>query len=108
MAQYLNLSCTGFYPFVYIFGKQMKADVQMANPTLMHGRITKNDETSIKRPRRQPTKRPKFTKANNLETKCSQISLQANKNPMINNKALPKAKFRTTPNIKIIISYCNK
>lgn len=71
MAQYLNLSWTGFYPFVNIFGKQMKTEVYMANPTLIHGKTTKNDETSKKSPNNKPIMRPKFTRINNLETKCS-------------------------------------
>lgn len=108
MAQYLNLSWVGFYPFVYIFGKQIKTDVYIANPTLILGKITKNDQTSIKRPNNKPITRPKFTRINNLDINCSQISLQANKKPVNNRKFLPKAKLRTTPNMKIIKSYCHK
>lgn len=94
MAQYLNLSWVGFYPFVNIFGKQMKTDVYIANPTLILGKITKNDQTSIKRPNNKPITIPKFTRINNLDIKCSQISLQANKKPVNKQKILTKSKVK--------------
>lgn len=71
MAQYLNLSWTGFSPFVNIFGKHMNTDVYIANPTLMQGKITKNTDISIKNPNIIPVTNPKFTKINKLLTKTS-------------------------------------
>lgn len=52
----------------------------------MHGKITKNDDTYIKNPNNNPTISPKFTNISKLLTKCSYISLHANRNPIISKK----------------------
>lgn len=73
----------------------------------MHGKITKNDDTYIKNPNNNPTISPKFTNISKLLTKCSYISLHANRNPIIRKK-LPNEKFITALKMKMIRSYWSK
>lgn len=66
MAQYLNLSWTGFYPLVKILGRHMKTEEYSAKPTDMHGRTTIGIVACKVNPITRPTISPEFTNTDNL------------------------------------------
>jgi len=56
----------GFYPLVNIWGKQIKTDVYIANPTEIQGKTTIGTEAYKKVAKNIPTTRPELIKMNNL------------------------------------------
>ncbi len=101
IAQNLNLSWTGFYPFVNIFGRQIKTAVYIANPIAIQGNIIIIPEASKLTASINPASSPALTNPNNLTDNSSSTWAHANKSPEISEK-IPYEKFKTDPNIQKI------
>ena len=69
IAQYLNLSCTLFYPLLNIFGRQIKTAVYIKSPMLIQGNTTIDDSSCNTKAAKTPTISPEFTNVNNLSAK---------------------------------------
>jgi hypothetical protein len=83
IAQYLNLSCTGFYPLVNILGIHRNTDEYNANAAAIHGNIMIGIVASSNRPRIKPPINAKLHNMINLLSNCYYNCIHANKYPII-------------------------
>ncbi len=83
MAQYLNLSCTGFYPLVNILGIHRNAEEYNANAAAMQGNMMMGMVASTNRPRMKPAINARLHNMINLLTNCDYSCIHANKYPTI-------------------------